>query len=202
MKTQTLIIPIDNRNDTELLSLIKSDEDAAFAALYKRYARLLLNKAYDKLEDKNAAADIVHDVFVAFYLNREKLPDNVNIAAYLHTAVRNKTLNELRNRQVREKGNFEYVRTLAPVVNQEPDGAHEQLEQQLNLHLAKVPQKHREAFILSRYENLSYREISDRMGISVKTVESYISKVLKFLRANMDHHFFWYAMLGCVLIGK
>ena len=66
--------------------------------------------------------------------------------------------------------------------------------------LKKLPEKCRQVFELSRFEGLKYRDISDKLDISVKTVEAQMSKALKILREHLKDYFFWYLLAGTTFL--
>ena len=108
------------------------------------------------------------------------------VKSYLSTSVRNKCLNYLRDNQ-------KYVAEMLDYEGLHVSGGHEQsayldgkeLEQTIASAIAELPEKCREVFVLSRYEHLKYQEISDKLNISVKTVEAQMSKALQHLRLRL-----------------
>jgi RNA polymerase sigma-70 factor, ECF subfamily len=167
-----------------LLALVQQNDEAAFAALYYRHARDLLNNAYKRLHSEQAAADVVQEVFVQFYLKCKDLPTTTDVRAYLYTSVRNRVLNELRNEELHRK---HHLKLAAGQSNESytDSTAYKQLEAKVQLHISKLPDKCREVFVLSRYEQLSHKEIAEKMGISINTVENHIAKALKILRRDL-----------------
>jgi len=138
------------------------------------------------VKDYDVAKDIVQDVFVKVWQNFESITDTKNLRPYLSAAVRNSSLNYLRDRKTREE-NTEYLQLLTNEDQGSNDDAlhKDDLVDRVHRAVDKLPVKWREAFILSKYEKLKYYEIAEKMGISNKTVEKYISKALNFIRLEV-----------------
>ena len=134
------------------------------------------------------AEDIVQNVFVKIWQNFDKIKHINNLKPYLHTAVKNSSLNYLRDHQQFEKSKIPL--DSVNIEKQEDNNYKTDNDALINeVHHAvdKLPDKWREAFILSKYEKLKYYEIAKKMKISDKTVEKYISKALKLLRNELKH---------------
>jgi DNA-directed RNA polymerase specialized sigma24 family protein len=86
----------DTRSDQELLSLLKDGDHFAFNLIHHRYFSLLLRYAYNVLKDRDACMDIIQDVLVWFWENRERHEVN-NIRAYLLSAIKYKIANYIRS---------------------------------------------------------------------------------------------------------
>jgi len=124
------------------------------------------------------AKSLVHEVFISLWEKFETLPEDTNHRSYLYTAVRNRSLNYIRDRKklvgledISEQGTEE---TNAFEVRE--------LEKEIELAINTLPEKCRMVFEMSRYEELKYAEIAQKMNISVKTVEAQMSKALSVLR--------------------
>jgi len=151
--------------------------------LYPRLAGYALSL----LADADAAEDAVQDVFVAVWNGRDRLPEGSRLVGYLYRSVRNRALNQIRGRRTA-------ARWLARV---EPDPAvpavaemaleDQEIERAYRAALKEVPPRGREVFLLSRDQGLSYPQIAELLGISVKTVETLMGRVLKSLRAKLEH---------------
>lgn len=156
-----------------------------FEKLYSRYVALLTNHAFKVLKDADLAKDLVQEVFVALYLQREKLPAELNIGGYLTVMIKNKSLNLLRDLKVKEKHHQQIMQS-SIAINTEQDDLYHQLDESIQ----SLPGKCKEVLSLRIYERKSYREISMKLGISTKTVEKHVSKALQLLKSEkngLDH---------------
>ncbi len=172
--------------DRELLDLVKQDDKKAFEEIYSRYRNLLTQSALKHLLSKQKAEDIVQEIFISFYNRRKEFELSVSLRAYLLQALKFKVMNEFRSQVVRDaySKNMRYVYAYA---NSTTHHAYETKELAYNIHrsINLLPEKCKQAFLLSRSENLSYKDISGHLNISVSTVEKHISKALKFLKTNL-----------------
>ena len=157
-------------------------------ALFKQYQPALLRFAYKYLSNGEDAQEVVQDVFVAIWRNRERLEKSGNLKSYLFTATRNRCLNFLQKRKL-EVLSFDGMTELqqrsveaSSHVDLEEEIEAAELSAQISGAIEQLPKKCRQIFILSRKEGLSYNEIAEKLGISVKTVENQIGIALKKMR--------------------
>jgi RNA polymerase sigma-70 factor, ECF subfamily len=146
----------------------------------------LVFTAFYIVKDYDVAKDIVQDVFVKVWQNFERITDTKNLRPYLYNAVRNSSLNYLRDQKTREE-NISHLRL---VIDEGEESNQNELQKndlvdRVHMAVDKLPDKWRQAFILNKYEKLKYYEVAEKMGISNKTVEKYISKALNFIRLEV-----------------
>ena len=184
--------------DAELLLLLKEDNRNAYDAIYKKYWSKLYISAYNLLRDRMGAEDVVQEVLVQLWLKRSTNTIEI-LSAYLYGAVRFQVLKAIRDGKARQ-GLFEDIENLdeAYVLSVENIAEQHLIEQDINRNyergLAELPEKCREIFLLSRNEYLSNKEIAERLGISLKTVENQMTIALRKLRASMGDVLFWSAV--------
>jgi len=136
--------------------------------------------AHRILNDKSEAEDAVQDTLIKLWENRTQLKEDT-IGAYFATMVRNRCIDILRKKK--------------PIIIEIDDGQlptedhsqmeHEELKAKINATIDSLPDRCREVFVLSRFEKLSHKEISESMGISTKTVENQITKALKVISSTL-----------------
>lgn len=170
--------------DQALIEMLCHDDDrAAFAEIYWRYGRQLVLEAIRKTGDRNAAEDIVQEVFVKLWLRRHKLVIQKNLQAYLKGMLRYHVIDHYLMRE-----NSPLV--TASLLSSFPDPADDDYLAGRLLHnhylqaLSRLPDKCRQVFELSR-KGFSIRDISEQLHISEKTVEVHIGKALRLLRKEM-----------------
>lgn len=177
----------DHDTDLQLLKLLSQNDMVAFETLYRRHAASLNRYAHGKTGDRDQAQEIVQEIFVWLWTERNDLPSIGNLKSYLFHIVKNRILNLYRGEQVREK--------YASLFYQFKSNYDQSIEDQLNvkdLHavierkLEKLPEKCRTAFRLSRIENLPISTVAKEMSISRRTVENYLTRALKHLRKTVD----------------
>lgn len=172
--------------DEALLNMLRSNlqQEWAFEMIFNRYHARLFRIAMGVLHDENLAKDLVQDIFIDLW-NRRHASNIKELSAYLLTAIKFQVLKQLRNGKLHER----HLKIMQRVqfVNQTEESINfQELEKMLHESIDQLPPRCKEVFFLSRFENLSNKEISDRLKISTKTVEGQITKALSFLRANID----------------
>ncbi len=163
---------------------IREGNRLAFNALYLRYWENLYRFAYSILKDEDQAKDILQDIFFALWRNREALEIR-SVAAYLYRAVRYEVTRALRNGRL-SAAHEEYLATLPAPHSSESELHLADLEGQLKDSLRELPQKCREVFYLSRFKELSNKEIAQKLNLSQRTVEWHISSALQHLRQSIN----------------
>lgn len=154
--------------------------------LFKQHFRELSHFAFGYVKDSEIAREIVQDSFVSLWLKRDTIDPEREVKSYLSTTVRNKCLNHLRDNRKFSKELIDLEQVAGAIPFTQPDNLdHKDLQDQIDTAIAELPEKCREVFILSRYENLRYQEIATQLNISVKTVETQITKALRHLRARL-----------------
>lgn len=162
-----------------------------FAELFRNHYAELCAFAYRFVASHAVAEDLVQDLFVAVWADAERWPeDDDTIHLLLYTATRNRALNHLKGRRVRERYAERTAAETPDFVDATADDevVHRELQQALNDAIASLPPSARQIFLLSREEGLTYREIAERLEISVKTVETQMSRSLKKLRDHLAHY--------------
>lgn len=175
-------------NDTELLNLLKNGDYSAFNELYNRHWSALYGSAYNILRNKEACQDILQEVFVWFWEHRTTW-QLTSCKGYLLTAVKFKIANYIRNNKVRSSF-FEKLSNIQVAFIEDHIGLEvRQLQEFILKFTEQLPDRCREVFYLSRYENLSNKEIAAKLMISEKTVENQITTALKKLRGKLGPNF-------------
>jgi RNA polymerase sigma-70 factor (ECF subfamily) len=142
----------------------------------------LVIQAIRIVKNQETAEDIVQDCFIKLWEKKEELNISGNINAYLAKMVRNRSLDFIKKRKIQTSElNESYQGTIENNDLLELDD----LQSSIDHVIDNLPEKCRQTFVLSRFEELSYQEIAEQLDISKKTVEAHISKALKSLRKNL-----------------
>lgn len=163
--------------------MIDGDMDS-FKYFFDRYYDDLCNFVHIYLHDQALAEEVVQDIFVYFWENRGKLQINTSVKAFLFSASKFKSLNLLRDTKT-QKRIVDKIGKSAPLHSPEhssPTIDTDEFRRILNSAIEQLAPKCREIFLLSKHEELSNREIAERLNISVKTVENQMTIALKKLR--------------------
>ena len=175
-------------SDTELYLALRDGQSAALDALFRRHYAPLCRVSVRLVRDEAAAEDIVQDFFASLWTRRDRLPEEApSVGPYLRTAVRNRSLNYLRDQKRLPTTDGELPEVAADT-NLEPGAALEKSEQRqrINQAIDRLPERCRLVFVMSKMEQMSQREIADALGISVKTVENQMTRAYKFLREYLS----------------
>jgi len=181
----------DSYSDDELANLLKEGDLAAFTTIHHRYYGVLYSHGYKRFPDREEIQDILQDIFTCIWNNRESINFNINLQAYLYTAIRNKILNVFKHQKVRSDYLISFENF---AVNDEPipDEALriKELIAIVEAEVNTLPPQMRIIFEMSRNENLSHKEIAEKLNISPLTVRKQVNNSLRILRAKMGIHFF------------
>ena len=179
-------------SDKELAYLLKDSDETAFTEIYNRFYGILYRHAYKSLPDAEALKDVLQEVFVYLWNNRDSINPEDNLAAYLYTAVRNKILNNFRHLKIKNDYIISFQNYLDTNKQPEADEAIriKQLIAIVEAEVAMLPTQMRLIFQMSRNNNLSHQEIADQLNISVLTVRKQVNNSLKILRLKLGNKFF------------
>ena len=160
-----------------------------FEKLFKKYFSTLCYFARKYISDVESSKEIVHDVFINLWNKRDSIDLQKSVKSYLFTSVHNRCLNYIRDNKKFDH-NIEQLETLHENTNWEATDSlvHMEMENKINRIIESLPDRCREIFVLNRFDNLKYSEIAEKLGISVKTVETQMSKALKILRENLKEY--------------
>ena len=163
--------------------MIEGDIDS-FKYFFDRYYSDLCNFVHVYLHDQILAEEIVQDIFVFFWENREKLKINTSVKAFLFSASKFKSLNLLRDTKTKRRI-VENIGKTEPFYTTEQDSSYidtDEFKKILDMAIDQLAPKCREIFLLSKRNDLTNNEIAAQLGISVKTVENQMTIALKKLR--------------------
>lgn len=169
-----------------LLENIKNNDKASFSIIFNQYYKDLVTFSFGMVRNINTAEEIVQDVFIKLWVNRASLIIDRSLKSYLLKSVQNLSLNWLQHLKVQSRFDS-YSKDHQLLSGNETENyiLHSELENNLQLTLNKIPVEFAQAFRMNRFENLSYPEIAQKLGVSTRTVEVRISKALNFLRNEL-----------------
>ncbi|MEI6456235.1 MAG: RNA polymerase sigma-70 factor [bacterium] len=161
----------------------------SFEILFRDHYKDLCFYAIRFVKDYEISREIVQDCYIRMWEKRASIDPLKPVRSYLSASVRNTCLNWLRDHR-------KFNRNLLDVegLGSEPQEhqADKMVEEEIRAGIAsaidELPEKCREIFILNRYENLKYKEIADRLNISLKTVETQMSKALQHMRTRLKEY--------------
>lgn len=174
---------------------IKKGDKKAFEVLYKSYYSCLCLYAYGLIADEEFVKEIVNDVFLKVWEKRDMIQIKFGIKPYLYKSVYNscidnrKLIRRLRFFRADDHISFK----LEEIVECDSEYIidkiiYNELEKDVARGIDKLPGRCKEIFVLSRFELLSYIEISEKLNISVNTVKTQMSRAMERLRVELAKH--------------
>lgn len=178
-----------------LTDLLKAGDDSAYRYLFDKYYISLCQVAYGFLNDKFLAESIVSDVFFHLWEKRENIDIQVSVKAYLVRAVRNRCINFLQQEYVlRERVSeltddmFDPKKNTANNYFPTASLLEKELETEIRHAIEGLPEETRRVFKLSRFHELKYVEIAEKLDISVNTVKYHMKKALFELYEKLSQY--------------
>jgi RNA polymerase sigma-70 factor, ECF subfamily len=173
--------------DTDLIELLGKKDESAFEEVFKSNFKNLLAYAITITGDEPAAEEMVQNVFFKLWDRGETLNLQPPLAAYLYRAVYNESCNYLKHLKVKQSyiNYAKYTMSQSSSEKASKKILMAELEQKIKTALNELPEQCRTIFQMSRFEELKYREIADKLNISIKTVEAQMGKALKIMRVKL-----------------
>lgn len=174
--------------DQEILRALSKGDADAFRQVFNDCYESLCQYAFTILKDMDESEDIVQATFIKIWENRGDLDIKHTVRSYLFKAVYHKCINQLEHRAVKLRYQDHGMRSQSSRV-QQPEVFPDELEEKIKNAINRLPPQCRLIFVMSRYEELRYSEIAEKLNISVNTVENQVSKALKILRSELKDIF-------------
>ncbi len=175
------------------ITALRKGEKKSYEEIYTEFFGVLYHLCLQYLHNEKIAEELVQDSFLKLWEIRETMNEQINIRSFLYTITKNNCLNHLRNQKIslKHQENMKYLEMQFNYEALEKLGNYiqfEELRNKIDEAISKLPSEIIETFRLSRFEELSYKEIAEQQGISIKTVESRISKALRILRVELKDY--------------
>ncbi len=180
--------------DVALMIRVRDDDPAAFEELVRRYQDRLLTVIYHLVGSREEAEDLAQEVFLRVYRHRKEYHPQAKFSTWLFTIAHHLALNVYRRRQRKPEAQFDLTDSTA-LAHQPSENWHasampspdhrlrqEELSQVVQRALNQLNERQRLAVVLNKFEDMSYQEIADVMGVSVKAVKSLLSRARSQLR--------------------
>ena len=168
----------------------------AFKNVFVAYSDGLYNFAFSYLKNSFESEEIVQDVFLRIWEMRDDIDEDKSFKSFLYKMTVNKVFNHLKHQVVRKK--YEnYILNFDQSFHESPEASlhFNELNRKLQTLMQKLPEQQRNIFQLSRSEGLSNSEISEQLGLSIRTVENQIYRASKFLKEHLKEEYFFLIFL-------
>ncbi|PTS92901.1 RNA polymerase sigma-70 factor [Pedobacter sp. HMWF019] len=191
----------NQKSDKELLEDIGKGYETAFQYLFDRHWNTLYTFVYRLIKDEDQTKDILQNIFLEIWNKKEILLIEESILPYLYKIAKNDVMSLFRRNRVRLDGHEVLIRNLKKSSAADDGIIVRQLQEVIDLELAKMPLNMRQCFQLSKYEHKSIREIALELMLSEQTVKNNISEALKRLRFCLNNESLGYmSMLITILL--
>lgn len=184
--------------DQQLISLLQDSDEVAFTELYNRYWADIYRNAMKILHSQNDAEDMVQELFESLWKRRSQLQIMGSVAGYLYSSTRYLSIHFIEKNIATYPYRQSLSEAVEPVMIPSVESAIDakSLEAAIDGIIGKLPEKMREVFRLSRKENLTYKEIAEKLNISEETVKKQVYNALKVIRQNIGNA----GSFGCIMM--
>jgi RNA polymerase sigma-70 factor (ECF subfamily) len=188
------------KNEEELLARIATGDQRAFTEIFDFYHRYVYAYGRKMTKSEDQANEIVQDVFLKIWLNREKLNEVNNFGAYLNRVVRNHSLNVIRKLAQDARS-----ATQLKINNPESENATDKIldynesNRILSQAIENLSPQQRTVYTLCHIEGLKYDEAAKKMNVSSRTVQAHMVQALRHIREHFNKHALTYPALFAVL---
>jgi RNA polymerase sigma-70 factor (ECF subfamily) len=174
-------------NDPDLLLKLYKSDTEAYRILFARYYSPLVEYASQYVSDEDAE-ELVQDLMLFVWENREELIIELSLKSYLFTAVKFRCLNAIRKRQYHERIHSLIYEKVKDQFDDPDYYLANELAENIRKAVDELPETYRETFILSRFGEHTNAEVAEKLSVSVKTIEYRIKQSLKILRIKLKDY--------------
>jgi len=171
--------------ETDILAGLRNGEEKSLKYVYDNHYGYLCGVVYKMIGDRATAEDLVQDLIYDLWRKRDRLNVTTSFKAYLRRAIVNKTLNYIRDKKLSFESDESVMNLQGNYSDSLQELQAEDVKKVIDAAINSLPERCRLIFGLSRFENMSYKEIAISLDVSVKTVENQMSKALKVLRSKV-----------------
>lgn len=170
-----------------LLPAIQRGDQKAFDTLFRRYYPTLCAYGH-RFVDLEDAEEIAQDSLLWIWENRESLIIESSLSSYLFKMIYRKAINKLEHIDATQRANTRFYEEMQEMLQNTDFYQVEELTRRIKDAVATLPDSYREAFVMHRFRNMSYKEIAETLGVSPKTIDYRIQQALKQLRTDLKDY--------------
>ncbi|WP_321289097.1 RNA polymerase sigma-70 factor [uncultured Sunxiuqinia sp.] len=184
------------QKNKNIASQLRRGDVRAFDELYGLYSQRLYGFAFSMLKNKEDAKEVVQETFFKLWNKKQEINTSHSLKAFLFSIAYNITV-DLFRASVKDS---DFLSQLKNHLNQESNKTDEllifnELNERLSNLVAELPEQRKKIYLMSREEGLGHKEIAEKLGIAVKTVENQINLTLKYIRKNIDSNSFLFLFI-------
>lgn len=169
--------------ESEIIKRIRQGDKGQFESLFRSSYTSLVHYARRLIKDNDTAEEIVQDLFVRLWQDKEKIRIKSSLNGYLFRSVHNRCLHHIEHNKVIEK----HAKEMS--LEEDDDSAspsdliqYKELHLKITRILDRLPERCGRIFCMNRFEGLKYAEIAEKLSVSVKTVEANMGRALREFR--------------------
>ncbi len=186
---------MNQSEEKHLFDRIKKGDEKAFETFFHKYYGQLCLYATKIINNNSAAEEIVQDFFVKIWEKREHTNIETSIKNYLFRSIKNLCINYIQHNKTKIQYAQKVISEIENNFADENSFPEIELSQKIEESINSLPEKRKEIFRLSRQEGLKYKEIAEKLNISIKTVETQMSLAIKTLRDILKNYSSFFTFL-------
>ncbi|MBR9855876.1 MAG: RNA polymerase sigma-70 factor [Algicola sp.] len=179
---------MQQHTDIFILNSLKKGDKKVFEKLYSSYYQKLCSFLLSYCQDQDIIEDVVQDVFLNLWDKRGEINIQTSLNAFLYKSVYNKLMDKYRHLRLKNKMLSSYYHTAIMLVVEKEDDRKKRDIRLLHQCIERLPEKCKETFVQGKFRGLNYNEISEKLGISVKTVEGHVARAYRLLKECMGRY--------------
>lgn len=176
-----------NNEDTYLLSNIRQGNEQAFNKLFRKYYPILCAYGH-KFVDLEDAEECAQETMLWLWNNREVLIIQTSLSSYLFTCIHNRALNIISKKENKNFAENYFYQEMQALVTDTDFYQLKELNERIQHAIASLPPAYKEAFVMHRFKDMSYKEIAEQLDVSPKTIDYRIQQALKILRIELKDY--------------
>jgi len=184
--------------DAQLMLRFKDGDTSAFDTLFKKHTSRIINYVYRFVRNREIAEELAQEIFLKVYENADSYRAQAKFSSWLYAIATNVCLNEIRKPQFRVRhqsldapksihaGDEEIKHEISTMNGPDRELERQEIESVIKEGLEQIPEKQRIAFILNKYQELSYAEVAHVLKVSEKAVKSLIHRAKEALAKSLE----------------
>lgn len=177
------------QEDRKLIEDIRNGEEGAFERLFKRYYRNLCIYALKYIPDELIVEDLVQEMFQKLWEKRDNFYITSSLDSYLFRSIHNLAINYINHEKIKNGYKDRVIKGYKEKVYNDENAYWElDLETIVNKNIEDLPERRKQIFKMSRFEDMKNQEIADKLNVSIKTVEAQMTQAIRFLRDRLKDY--------------
>ncbi len=177
--------------EKNLIKKVKQKDQTAFSQLVEQHKSLVFNTCMGFVHNKENAEDITQDVFVKMWTSIDRFKGDSKLSTWLYRITVNQSINYVKKNKVKNRfANIDDEKNSSEIKDKtNTNSEQKEHSKALKLALNLLPKRQKTAFVLSKYEDLSYKDISEIMELSISSVESLLHRAKKNLQKKLLNYY-------------